>query len=287
MLLLLLLIPPVGDTLSLRWQFKEGDSFLAETKSHLVQTVNVNGKAYPQDTVHTSVVKYTVTAIDKDGRIVLEQQIESMKASNPDGSPSVGNNAILNQLQGAIIKARLSPQYEVKELEGYDELIKRLAGDDPSVRRVVQALLSEDQLKQTIQNTLGMVPQKDVEAGATWKRQLLMQLGPLGSIKTELDFKVSGATKFEDKDLIKIDYQPSIQYIPPTGDATNPVLSITQGKVQLKSGSGTIYFDAKAGRLYSSSLKLQLTGELTARVNGTEMLVTFDQTQTIDVRIKK
>lgn len=285
LLFCLLLIP--SDTLALRWQFKQGDTFQTETKSHLVQTVKVNGQDFKQDIIHTTVVKYTISAVEADGSILLEQQIESMKATNPDGSPSAGNNAVLNQLQGAIIKAKLTPQFVVKELEGYEELIKRLAGDDPSVRRVVQALLSEEQLKQGIQHSLGFVPQKDVNTGATWKQQLKLNLGPLGSINTELDFKAVGNSKFEEKDLVKIDYQPSVKYTPPTGDAVNPELAISQGTVDLKEGNGVAYFDTKEGRLYASTLKLHLTGELTAQLGGKAVPLTFDQTQTIEVRIKK
>ncbi|MFO0814856.1 MAG: DUF6263 family protein [Gemmatales bacterium] len=285
-LLCLLLLYPQGEPFNLRWQFKAGDSFTAETRSHLTQTVKASGQEFKQDIIHTTVVKYSVVAVDADGTIVLDQQIESMKATNPDGSTSVGNNAVLNQLQGAIVKAKLTPKLEVKELEGYEELVKRLAGDDPSIRRVVQAILSEDQLKQAIHQSLACVPQQQTPAGTRWQRNLKLNLGPLGSINSELNYTASGMAKVDGKDLVKIDYQPVVKYLPPSADAANPELSIASGSIQLKEGAGVAYFNQQTGRLHSSSLRLQLSGEMTAKLQNKPVPLTFEQTQVIEVRIQ-
>jgi hypothetical protein len=286
LLLCLLLSVPKNDALALRWQFKAGDSFTAETRSQLTQSVKASGQEFKQDIVHTTVVKYTVVTVEADGSIVLDQQIESMKATNPDGSNSLGNNAILNQLQGAILKAKLSPKLEVKELEGYDELVKRLAGDDPSVRRVVQALLSEEQLKQAIHQSLACVPQESVAAGTNWKRSLKLNLGPLGSLTNEITYTASGMAKVDGKDLVKIDFVPKVTYTPPTADASNPELSIASGTITLKSGNGIAYFNTQTGRLHSSTLKLDLTGEMSAKLQGKAVPLTFEQTQVIEVKLK-
>lgn len=287
MLYLLLLLSPIqGDVINLRWQFKQGDTFQQETRSQLNQLVKVNQQEFKQDLVHTTLVKYTVHEAAPDG-VTLEQQIESMKATAPDGQPSPGNNAVLNQLQGTILKAKLSPELQVKELEGYDELLKRLAGDDPSVRRVAQALLSELQLKNAIEHSLGFVPQKATQPGTTWNREMSISLGPLGSIKIGQAFKFEGMESVDGVKLAKISYQPTISYSPPKPDAANPELSITQGNIKLKEGSGVVYFDPAAGRLHHSTLKLILSGELTAKISGKEVPLTFDQTQTIEVRTKK
>jgi len=283
---LLLFIGLPGDAVNLRWQFKQGDTFQQETRSQLNQVVKVNQQEFKQDLVHTTLVKFTVSEVVPGG-ITLEQQIESMKATAPDGSPSPGNNAVLNQLQGAILKAKLSPELQVKELEGYDELLKRLAGDDPSVRRVAQALLSEEQLKNAIQHSLGFVPQKETQPGATWNREMTISLGPLGSMRIGQAFKFDGMETVEGVPLAKISYQPTVSYTPPKADATNPELSIIQGTIELKKGSGVVYFDPAVGRLHHSSLKLELTGTLTAKLGGKEVPITFEQTQTVDVRMKK
>ncbi|HQR09169.1 MAG TPA: DUF6263 family protein [Gemmatales bacterium] len=284
--LLLLLTPLQTDGVNLRWQFKQGDTFNQESRSQLNQTVKVGDKEFKQDLVHTTLVKYTVSEVTPMG-ITLEQQIESMKATAPDGQPSPGNNAVLNQLQGAILKAKLSPDLQVKELEGYDELLKRLAGDDPSIQRVAKALLSEEQLKNAISHSLGFVPQKATSPGATWNREMTIALGPLGSVRIGQAFKFEGMESVDGVSLAKITFQPTVAYSAPKPDASNPELSITQGNIKLKEGSGVVYFDPAAGRLHHSTLKLTLTGDLTAKISGKEIPLTFDQTQTIDVRMKK
>lgn len=287
LLFILLLSPWQGDGANLRWQFKQGDTFLQETKSQLQQVVKVNQQEFKQDIVHTTVVKYSVSEVGDGGAITLDQQIESMKATNSDGSPSAGNNAVLNQMQGAIIKAKLNAELQVTQLEGYDELIKRLAGDDPSVRRVVQALVSEEQLKNGISHSLGFVPQKATPVGTMWKRELTLTLGPLGSVQVNQAFKYEGMETLEGVSLAKISYQPTVSYTPPKAEAANPEMSIVKGTIQLKSGQGVVYFDPAFGRLHHSSLKLTLSGEMTAKLQGKEVPLSFEQTQSIDVRMKK
>lgn len=285
--LLLLISSWQGEGAALRWQFKQGDSFQLETRSQLQQVVKAAQQEFKQDIVHTTVVKYTVSEVAPDGSVTLDQQIDSMKATNPDGTPSSGNNAVLNQLQGAILKAKLKPALEVEQLEGYEELVKRLAGDDPSVRRVVQALLSEEQLKNSISHSLGFVPQKPALVGETWKREMTMSLGPLGSVLINQAYKFEGMENVEGVSLAKISYQPTISYISPKPEAMNPEMSIVKGTMQLKSGQGVLYFDPAKGRLQRNSLKLVLIGEMTAKVQGKEVPVTFEQTQSFEVRMMK
>lgn len=286
LLLLLTIVSCSHDALLLKWQFKKDDTFHYETTSRLTQSVRVKEQEYKQDNVHTAVMKYTVQAVEADGLLKLEQIIESMKATNPDGSASPGNNAIYNQLQGVALTMKLNPKFEVTELEGYDLLLKKLAGDDPSLRRVVHALFSEKHFKQAVHQAFGVVPQKEVPAGFQWKLNSETSLGPLGSVQVNLQMTAVGLEDFESKKLVKITYKPTLVYQPATSEASNPEMSITKGTVQLQESDGIAYFDPKAGRLYHSTLKLKMTGELTGKISGQEVPIRFDQTQTIEMRIK-
>ncbi|MBL8824282.1 MAG: hypothetical protein JNJ77_16975 [Planctomycetia bacterium] len=286
LLLLLTIISFSSDALVLKWQFKQNDTFRYETTSRLTQSVRVKEQEYKQDNVHIAVMKYTVQSVEADGSLKLEQIIESMKATNPDGSASPGNNAIYNQLQGVALTMKLNPKFEVTELEGYDLLLKKLAGDDPSLRRVVHALFSEEHFKQAVHQAFGVVPQKEVPAGFQWNRKSETSIGPLGSVQVNLQMTAVGMKDFESKKLVKITYKPTLVYHPATSEASNPEMSITKGTVQLQESDGIAYFDPKAGRLYHSTLKLKMTGELTGKISGQEVPIRFDQTQTIEMRIK-
>jgi hypothetical protein len=275
------------DEVALQWRFKEGDTFQQQTRSQLQQVVKVGDQELKQDLVHTTVIKYAVKKLDPDGSLMLAQTIESMKATTPDGSPAAGNNAVLNQLQGATFTATLKPDFTVQSLEGYDELLKRLAGDDPSVRRVVQALLSQEQLKNVMQQSFGFLPPNKVKPGATWQRELPLSLGPLGSMLLKQTFKFEGLENQNGKSLAKISFQPQITYSPPKPDMANPEMSVLKGEVQATQASGVLYFDPTAGRLDHSELKLQLQGNLTVKLQGKEVPLTFQQSQTIDIRMPK
>lgn len=284
--LLLTIFSFINDALSLKWQFKKDDTFSYETTSRLTQSVRVKDQEFKQDIVHTAVMKYTIQSVEADGSIKLQLVIESMKALNPDGSTASGNNAIFNQMQGITLTMKLDAALQVIELNGYDLLMKKLAGDDPSLRRVVHTMFSEEHFKQTVQQAFGVVPQKEVPAGFQWDRKSETSLGPLGTLQVDLQMTAVGLEDFESKKLVKIQYKPTLNYQPATTEASNPEMSIIKGTIKLQEGEGTAYFDPQAGRLFHSTLKLKMKGELTAKISGQEVPVEFDQTQTIEMRIK-
>lgn len=286
LLLLLTIISFHPDALSLKWQFKKDDTFIYETTSRLTQSVRVKDQEFKHDIVHTAVMKYTIQSVEADGSIKLQLLIETMKALNPDGTNASGNNAIFNQMQGITLTMKLNPAFQVTDLEGYDLLLKKLAGDDPSLRRVVHAMFSEEHFKQSVQQAFGVVPQKEVPAGFQWNRKSVTSLGPLGTVQVDLQMTAVGLEDVESKKLARINYKPTLNYQPATTEASNPEMSIIKGSVKLLEGEGVAFFDPQAGRLFRSTLKLKLTGELTARISGQEVPVQFDQTQTIEMRIK-
>ncbi len=286
-LIFLLVCPLVDDAVALRWQFKTGDSFQQQTRSQLHQVVKVNSQELKQDLVHTSLVKYVVKEVEKDGSVTLEQQIESIKATTPEGAPAAGSNAVLNQLQGSTFLAKLGPDFKVIQLEGYDNLLKRLAGDDPSVRRVVQSLMSEEQLKNALQQSFGFLPNKAAKPGDSWQQELTLTLGPLGSVKVQNVFKFDGLETKDNKSLAKISFQPTVTYLPPKPESANSEISVVQGSIESNNPQGVLYFDAKSGRLDHSELKLNLKGNLTVKLNGKEVPLSFEQSQTVEVRLMK
>jgi hypothetical protein len=286
-LFMLLLAPVSQEEAALLWKFKAGETFQQEMRSRVTQTVKIGDHELAQDLIHTTVVKYTVKEVGAGGVVTLEQKIESSKATTPEGNPAAGKSALLNQLAGMTLVARLGPAYQVEQLEGYDELLKRLAGDDPSVRRVVQALLSEEQLKNAIGQSFAFVPGKNVKPGDGWQRELSLTLGPLGRVLVKHSFTFAGLEDHSGRKLAKVTYRPEIIYSPPGPEAANPQMSVVRGTVGLKAGEGVLFFDPAAGRLWRSELKMQLQGELTVKLNGKETPLTFEQTQTVDVRLQE
>ncbi|HMO35050.1 MAG TPA: DUF6263 family protein [Gemmatales bacterium] len=282
-----LLLFLVQDNYSLTWKFAKGDRFTVETSSQLKQSVRVDGKEFPKEINHLVKITYTVDEIEDDGTIGIEIVVDSMNAQNTDGSLSSGNNAILNQLLGSKFKIKLQSDLQIKELDGYDELLQRVAGDDPSLRRVVQALLSEELLKRSIAQTFDFIPQRTLSEGETWKREANLSLGPLGSISNHLAFKLVGKVTLDGHDLVKLEYRPKVKYSLPASDAANPELAIVAGNIFLEKCTGIAYFDSKAGRLHSADLKLHLKGGMKAKLRGKEVPVDFEQTQSITTRILK
>src|SRR5262245_36771640 len=150
----------------LEWKFKKDDAFRYKTVSTLKQIMKLldkagkpEGKELVQDIEYTIVVGYKVLDVTKDGGAVLEMKVESMSFKNAAsiGAPAVDDDKV----KGATFKLTLSAKREPTKIEGYDEFLKKMAGDDNNVLKTLQAVLPKETLMKSARDAFGFLPEKD------------------------------------------------------------------------------------------------------------------------------
>jgi hypothetical protein len=264
---------------ALTWKFKEGETIYIETVNTQKQTVTTAGKKQVQDLDITSVNRFTVKKTDKDGT-VLEQKIESINLkSNP---PLPTELSKLNALKGSTLTVTLDPTGKVTKLEGYEQMIRSAvpSANDP-VGRMIQVVMSEQSVKQALNETFNFLPAKPANKGDTWKRESTVPLGPFGTITTENNYTYQGPGKDGDEIAVK----PTVSYTPPKAAESTLPFQIAKGELKMDSAQGTIVFDNKAGKLVRQDLTFTVKGTLTIEAGGKETALELQLEQKIQTRL--
>jgi hypothetical protein len=278
-LLVVFLASPAFGVETLTWKFKEGESLYIETVNSQKQTVTLQGNKQVQELNITSVNHFTIKKTDKDGT-VLEQKIESIDLKSTPALPT--ELAKLNALKGSTLTLTLDATGKVTKLEGYDEMIRRVvpSANDP-VGLMIRTVMSEQTLKQALNETFNLLPDKPVNKGDTWKRESGVPLGPFGTLTTENVFTYQGPGKEGDEITVK----PAVSYAPPkTAESVLP-FKIAKGELKIDSAQGTILFDNKAGKLVRQDLTFTIKGGLTIEANEKEIPLDLQLEQKIQTRL--
>jgi hypothetical protein len=277
---------PAPAQVQMEWKLKEGDKFFLETVSTLKQQMRTQGKEMKQDLEVTTVFSLAVEKKNADNTAVLEQKIEALTVKNA-GNQAAGTDEKFNQqLVGAAFKVTLNPRGEVAKFEGYDDLVKKLAGDDPNARKAVQSILPEESLKVSVSEAFGFLPDKPGNTGDTWARGSTRSLGPLGSIASKRKYSYDGSEMVEGKPLEKITFTATSSYnAPKPGEPSAFQFQVAKADLKVEDVKGTFLFDAAAGRLVRSEMGLKLKGTVVIVVMGTNLETEAVEDQTIKMRV--
>jgi hypothetical protein len=227
------------------------------------------------------VLLFAVLKTDKEGGAVLEQTIESVKIKHLGEGPDV-DTKVLKQLEGARFQVTLDPRGNVVKFNGYDELLKKLAMNDPLYAKLVRALMPEESFKLALTRLFGFLPAKAVAKRAGWERKHVLPLGPLGVLNLDERYTLDDVE--EAGTTVKLTMTGKGKYVPPQKPA-EPALKISSGEIRLLSSTGAFRFDAAHGRLLGSETKSRLEGTLHVTVRDAALTMHLEQAGTHRLRV--
>ncbi len=268
----------------LEWKFKQGEKFWMETKTDVKQTLTVAGMPMKPEMTNTTVASFTVISA-MGTTVVLEETIESIsvKANAPMGG-GASVDKIMQEMKGAKFKVTLdTAKLDVTKFEGYDELIKKISGGDQMVEKFIRAVMTEETLKESAEEIFAFLPPKPEDK--TWERSPKVPLGPLGTLEGKYKYTNAGTEKVNNKDAVKITVEASLAWkAPAPAAAAGLPFQVKKGQLDAKDAKGTILFDAEAGKLVKSDMKMQLNGKLTLAVGGADVELDMQQDQTVTMQ---
>jgi hypothetical protein len=279
-LLCLCLLPwPAHGPTELRWKFTPKSAFTLETVSTLQQVVKTGAQETKQDVTYKARTRYTVEKATP-AETVLEMRVEGFEATRADKKPVP--TAVRPELKDATLRLKLDAQQQVIGVEGYQEFLSRATGDDPNLLKSLQAILSEESLRQVAQQAFAYLPGKPVQPGDRWEKKLTVPLGPLGAFQVTNSYVLEQPEKRGSRLCQRIAVTSQVKYEPPQN--LNLPFVIKGGEFQVTEGKGMIWFDAQAGELVNSELKLSLQGKLTIETQGKVSVIDLRQEQKVEVR---
>lgn len=283
---------PSGDKVELKWKFEKDKPFYQAMTTTTQQEMKVMGMEVKQTQEQTFDFSWTVKEEDKDKNTVVVQKIEGVKlkidiAGNPitydSANPTNANNALADffkALVGTEFKLTIDKNMKVVRVEGREEFLRKLTSANQQMEPLLKKILSEDAVKQMADPTFGIVPSDPVAKGGTWKREGKLNLGPIGSYKTNETFTLEGT----EKEMAKIKVDTNLTYEPPTEGGEGLPFKIKEAKLTSKNPKGSAQFDTVKGRLDSSNKELELEGTLDIEIGGIATKVELKQKQTTTVK---
>lgn len=264
----------------LEWKFTQGDKFYLENATNLKQTVEVMGQKIPMDSLNTTISSFKVVTVGPT-EVVLEQKIEKVNVKAGQGLDPQAK--VAEQMVGSVFKITLNNKGEVTKIEGFDDLIKKLSQGNDEIGKLLKSILTEDTMKQGIQEAFSFVPGKPVNKGDSWKRQMRLSMGPMGTFIVDMDYTYQGKAK----DGEEVGLKGTYSYEAPKGGAGGLPFKVTKGEFKTEEAKGTLIFDAVNGRLVRHEFKAKLNGSMSISVADQNADMTLKQETDTKIRVLK
>jgi hypothetical protein len=298
----LLVLVAVGGTAAaqteLAWKWKEGQTFYVETTTQVKQTAIVADPT-ARPLAAPGLLGWALATLppkgDNDRELSLKFELVSLvrytvKKANADGSAEV-EQAVLKQLVKAAdvekdaalsevaLTLHVDARGRVSKVTGLDKLLASLSDLDSGKRATLTALLSPEVVSRSATQALGFLPPK---AAKTWEQEVDAALGPLGTLILTRSFTAEGSGKQKLSWTVKDGrYQPG--KAPDKGPS--PSALVTGGQFGRIEGSGSLTFDAEAGRLVDGTSTLKLKGFVTVKSGDAVYRMTITQEQEAKTRV--
>jgi hypothetical protein len=283
-----------GGGTKLGWKFEKDKPFYQEMKTTTDQTMKVMGSDIKQRQEQTFWFSWKPLEQKGDNWDILQkiegvkmrieiggQPIEYDSTKEQQGQPTALSD-FFKQLVGSEFTLTVDKNFKVIAIKGRDEFLKKLTGSNPQMEALLKQILSEDALKEMADPTFAAVPNKEVKKDDTWDKTSKLNMGPIGTYENNYKYTYQGT----EKDKAKIKVETTLKYTPPDEKTPSGGLpfKITSASLASKNAGGDIVFDAKAGRVEESTMKVELSGDLSIEIGGQKTAVKLDQTQTTSVK---
>ncbi len=263
----------------IEWKLRVGDKFYLRNVTTSKQTLKALNKDVPQNAEQTVVLGFSVEAKDGDN-FKLKETVEEVTVK-----PEKGEAASDPRLAGVTFLLTVSPKWEILSFEGYDKLVDKLAGDEPAVRQAVMLNLPEEVFKRTVREAMAFLPDRPVKDGEAWERSVESPLG-LGTLRETRTYKLEGKEDVGGKKVDKITFTTAVDF-KPAKKADNLPYYVINGRMEVKEGKGTVYFDPATAQLVQIKSDLKLVGTMVLSISETKVDAVVEQEQSTVVTVLK
>jgi hypothetical protein len=286
--------PGAGTKIEWKAFEKAGAKFYQEMTTNTDQTMKVMQMEVKQKQSQTFYIEWTVEKAEKDYWQV-KQKIIGVKMDIEIGGNKISFDSQAKEQQANpltdFFKALIDAEFTLKidrkdmnvtEVSGQKEFVQRLAKANPQLQPLLNAILSENALKQMADPVFSAVPPGGVVPDSgEWKRESKLDMGPIGTYDTTYTY-----TYKDTKDKVaSIDVASTLKYTPPGGKGAEGLpFKIVSATLKSDKGTGEVKFDLEKGRIASSSMNLNLTGDLTIEIAGMTTDVNLTQKQDSTLR---
>jgi hypothetical protein len=292
----------------LRYQWKQGDIVTYRT---VVRTTSssTGGPRGPQAFEQTlsQTVKLTVAAVNVDGTATLRQSIEavSMDVTTPagkiayDSTKPVGDAAdprvqsmgkTIGGMVGEAISVTITPTGAVRRIDGAARIAEKLIDNLPrdpmsgGLAQNIKAMLSDDALRSTLEQSFARMPDQPVSVGDTWTSEQAVGADATGKVVGTSTFTLKAVEGTGDAAVARIAVSLTLRQQEVPGAGASAVMKLGAGS----KGEGEVVFNVGAGRIETNSMRTDMPTTITMRgPEGTMTLQNTTKTSMTMQRVEK
>ena len=276
--------PALAQTVELRYKWKQGDviSYRTVVRTTSSSTGGPRGPETFEQTL-SQTVKLTVAAVDVDGTATLRQSIEavSMDVATPAGKiaydstkpvpaddPRVQSMArTLGAMVGEAISVTMTTTGAVRRIDGGARVAEKLIGNLPrdpmsgGLAQNIKAMLSEDALRSSLEQSFARLPAQPVKAGDTWTSEQSVGADATGKIVGKSTFTLKAVEGTGDAAAARIAVSLALhqENVPSAG--ASAVMKLGAGS----KGEGEVLFDIGRGRITTNAMRTDMPSTVTMR----------------------
>ncbi len=287
--LVLLLAIPCAAQVQLKHKFQEGGVYSTESSTQIEQKLTIAGQEIDSSGETTAVVKSTVGKRDADGKLPVQEKIESLQVSagvqgmnyrfdsnNPDAAGDSqlevlrGLHKALAKRESTIIYDKFDRATDIKSDEGS-------LGELPdNLKSMVESEINPETIKTSTNELLDQITSDPIKPGDTWKRNRTSNFGSGQSMTFEIEYTYDGTVEKDGRTLDKVTSKViSAKF--GLMNATLP-LDVKNADLKVPESSGQILFDREKGHTIESDSTAHITGTMTFVINSNELPTTLDLT---------
>lgn len=280
----LVALPAAAQTVTLRYNWTQGDVLFYRTtvKTHSTITGGRGGGGSFEQTLGQR-LKVLVSAVAPDGTATLRQSIESVsvdmadprghsvydstKPPRGDADPRLLSLAkTYGGMVGEAISVTMASNGVIKRIDGNARIVDKLMADLPNdpmaggLAQGIKAMLSEDALRTSLEQSFSRMPDVPVKIGDAWKAQYSMGVDAVGKIVGTSTFTLRAIEGAGDAAVARIGIALSLtQQSVPAANASTAV------KLGDSRGEGEVLFSVAKGAVQHNSMNTSMASTLTMR----------------------
>jgi hypothetical protein len=273
---------PAPAQTTLAWKFRAGATFDVHQQITQTTSLETKNKPFQQKSLMTLQTRWQVKEVRGD-KATLAVAVTAMdsKSYPGDGKVAVPSKDD-DQWRGAEFVLSVDSHGRLHGLKGHEELLKKLAGNNPQRLKVLTALKPPESFRMLFQDVLGPLPEKAVVVGDDWQHSAVDAMSIFGSFQQATTFTYCGVADGEHR----IDSITRTTYKAPRYAIENDVFRVLKGEVTADDGQGSLHFDVAQGRMRRLERSAKVQGELTLETLSGPQRVTFTSVTKVEVHVR-
>jgi len=283
LLLALVAGPASAQTVTLRYNWQQGDELTYKTTVRTNSEMSGAGEKRSFEQALSQTLKISVSAVFPDGSATLRQTIsvvtldmdtpsgkvsyDSGKAPADDADPRVKAMAkTMGAMVGEAISVTMTPNGTVKRVDGTTRIIDKLMLDLPrdpmaaGLAQNIRAMLSEDALRTSLEQSFSRMPDAPVKPGDTWTSQQSVGADSTGRIVGTSTFTLKAIEGSGDAAIARVAVSLALKQSEAPAAGASMVVRLHDGK-----GEGEVLFSVARGRVEQNGMKTDMTSSAEVR----------------------